>query len=118
MMNESKYDEAFERINQMARELGLANIFGGSGSSRNRSDFLYWEPPKDWAKTIYIFAYTPWRTKDPDTGKTGFFALKYRKLKNGSLKLVKSVRFGRRKIATKRAHQWHAKYYRGDKNKF
>ncbi len=79
---------------------------------RNKSSFLYYEPPKDWDKTVYIFGYTPWKTTDPEMGKTGFFALKYRQLKSGTLKLVKSVRFGRRKIADKRSHQWHEKYYR------
>lgn len=106
LMSGPRFDKALDLINQMAANLGI-------GPTRNRSPFLYYEPPKDWGRTVYLFAYTPWRTTDPETGKTGFFALKYRKLKNGSLKLVKSVRFGRRKIADKRCHQWHEKYYRG-----
>ena len=86
--------------------------FGGF-PSRNKSSFLFYDPPKDWDKTIYYFGYTPWKTLDPETGKEGFWTLKYRLLKSGAMKLVKKVRFGRRKIADKRAHQWHEKYYRG-----
>ena len=112
-MSEQRFDKAFEVINQMAREMGLPSIFGRGGSGRNRSSFIYYEPPKDWTKTVYVFGYTPWRTTDPETGKTGFFTLKYRRLKSGALKLVKSVRFGRRKIAAARAQKWHADYYRG-----
>lgn len=99
---------AVDMLNQI-----FTDLLGPPG--RNKSSFLYYEPPKDWERTVYVFGYTPWRTVDPETGKKGFFALKYRRLKSGALKLVKSVRFGRRKIADKRAHQWHEKYYRGDK---
>lgn len=105
-MSTPGHQKALELINRMAADLGVF-------PRRNKSSFLYYEPPKDWDKTIYYFGYTPWRTTDPETGKTGFFSLKYRLLKSGALKLVKSVRFGRRKIADKRAHQWHEKYYRG-----
>ncbi len=110
-MSTPRHQKAIDLINQLAAEVGIN--FGAFGSNRNRSSFLYWEPPKDWDKTVYYFGYTPWRTTDPETGKTGFFALKYRRLKSGALKLVKSVRFGRRKIADARAHKWHEKYYRG-----
>ncbi len=105
-----QFDKALDLINQIASDLGIN--FGGFGSTRNRSSFLYYDPPRDWNKTIYYFGYTPWKTTDPETGKQGFFALKYRLLKSGALKLVKSVRFGRRKIADARAHKWHEKYYR------
>lgn len=100
-----QFDKALDLINKMASDLGIF-------PSKQKSDFLYWEHPKDWDKTIYRFGYTPWRTTDPDTGKTGFWALKYRYLKTKKQwKLVKKVRFGRRKIATQRAYQWHQKYY-------
>lgn len=101
------HQTAIDMLNQI-----FADLAGPSG--RNKSSFLYYEPPKDWDRTVYYFCYTPWRTTDSATGKEGFFALKYRLLKSGAWKLVKSVRFGRRKIATKRALQWHAKYYRGN----
>lgn len=106
-MSEHRMDKAINLLNQYAAEHGIF------GPTRNRSPYIYFEPPKNWEGTIYHFGYTPWRTEDPKTGKTGFFAVKYRLLKNGTLKLVKSVRFGRRKIATKRANKWHADYYRG-----
>ncbi len=106
------HQKALDLINQMAADMGIN--FGPFGRTRNRSSFLYYKPPKDWAKTIYYFGYTPWRTTDPDTGKLGFFTLKYRVLKNGSMKLVRSARFGRRKIADARAHKWHKKYYSGE----
>jgi len=105
-------DKALDLINKMAADLGIF------GSGRNKSSLLYYEPPKDWPGTIYIFGYTPWKATDPETGKEGFFALKYRRLKSGKLKgaekLVKSVRFGRRKIASAQALKWHQKYYRQD----
>lgn len=105
-MTQPRFDKALDLINRLAADLG---VFGG----RNKSDYLYYEPPKDWDGTIYYFAYTPWKTKDPETGKIGFWALKYRLLKtNGQWKLVKKTRFGRRKIASSRALQWHQKYYR------
>ena len=110
-----QFDKAYALINQLARDMGVTINFGGGVSSRNKASYLYWDPPKEWTKTKYLFAYTPWKTKDPETGKVGFFALKYRLLKNGSMKLVKSVRFARRKIANRRAYQWYEKYYRGDK---
>jgi len=109
-MSTPGHQKALDLINQMAADAGIR--FGSFGQTRNRSSFLYYEPPKGWTKTIYYFGYTPWRTTDPDTGKSGFFTLKYRLLKSGAMKLVKSVRFSRRKIADKRAYQWHKKYYR------
>ena len=101
------FDAALSLINQLAADLG---IFSG----RQKSEFLYYDPPKDWSGTVYYFAYTPWKTVDPETGKTGFFALKYRFLKTTeNWKLVKKTRFGRRKIASARALKWHGDYYRG-----
>jgi hypothetical protein len=96
----------------MDKALNLINKFYADlYSGRKKNDFIYFNPPKNWEGTLYYFAYTPWKTKDPETGKEGFFTLKYRVLKSGTLKLVKKVRFGRRKIASKRAWKWHEKYY-------
>lgn len=107
-MNGPRFNKALDLINQMATDLG---IFSG----RRKSEFLYYEPPKDWDGTLYYFAYTPWKTVDPETGKKGYWALKYRFLKTtGNWKLVKKIRFGRRKIASARALKWHGDYYRGD----
>ena len=105
-MSESM-SKALDVINQLAADMG---VFPG----RQRSSFLYYEPPKDWPRTLYHFGYTPWRTADPETGKTGFWTLKYRVLRDGSEKLVKQVRFGRRKIASKRALKWHRDYYHSE----
>jgi len=60
--------------------------------------------------TDSLFGYTPWKTRDG--GKVGYFALKYREFKNGKIKLVKSVRFGKRKTAKARATKWYNEYYR------
>jgi len=89
----------------MAADLGLS-------PSRQRRSFLWWKIPKDWQGTKYAFGYTPWRTSF--NGKKGFFACKYRVLKNGNMKLVKAVRFGRRKVANERSLEWHRKYYGTD----
>jgi hypothetical protein len=94
--------EAIDILNKMARDMGLF-------PKRRRSSFIWWRIPKDWNRTKYAFGYTPWRTRLD--GKEGFFACKYRVLKNGSMKLVKAVRFGRRKVAKNRSLQWHQKYY-------
>ena len=96
--------EAIDAINQIAADLGL---FG-----TRRNSFIHWRIPKDWNGTKYAFGYTPWRTEDE--GQVGFFALKYRVLKNGRMKLVKSVRFGRRKVAKARSLSWHRSYYGTD----
>ena len=89
----------------------MASDLGIIGSSRNKNDLLYYDPPKDWEKTTYYYGYTPWRTKDPDSGREGFWTLKYRLLKSGTWKLVKKIRFGRRKIARARAIKWYQKHY-------
>ena len=79
---------------------------------RHATSHFYYSPPKDWAGTLYRFAYTPWKTLDPDTDKIGFWTLKYKYLKTKKRwKLVKKVRFGRRKIAMKRAKEWYEKHY-------
>jgi len=96
--------KTMEFINEIARGLGL-------WPHRNRNPFLFWRIPKDWKETKYYFGYSPHKTLDMETGKKGFFALKYRILKNGTCKLVKKVRFGRRKIASKRSLEWHKAYY-------
>ncbi len=106
-MSGPRFDKALDLINQMASDLGII-------SNRQKSEFLYYEPPKNWKGTIYYFAYTPWKTVDPETGREGFWALKYRFLKTtGNWKLVKKTRFGRRKIASARAQKWHDAHYRG-----
>ena len=79
---------------------------------RHATSHFYYDPPKDWAGTLYRFAYTPWQTLDPETGKTGYWTLKYKYLKTTrQWKLVKKIRFGRRKIAKKRALEWYEKHY-------
>ena len=80
--------------------------------TRQVTSHFYYDSPKDWEGTLYRFAYTPWKTKDPDTGKIGFWTLKYKYLKTTKQwKLTKKVRFGRRKIAHKRALEWYEKHY-------
>jgi len=99
-------DKALAIINDIARQYGI------TGSKRNKNDFLYYEPPEGWEGTLYYFAYTPWKTLDPETGKKGFYTLKYRYLKTtGEWKLVKKCRWGRRKIANKRALTWYENHY-------
>ena len=94
-----------ELLNEICSKLGLF-------PQRSKSNFLFWRLPKhSEKKTKYAFGYTPHKTKDLETGKKGFFTLKYRILKNGTFKLVKKVRFGRRKIASKRSLEWHKAYY-------
>lgn len=80
--------------------------------SRRKTSHFYYSPPKDWPGTPYRFAYTPWQTKDPETGKIGYWTIKYRYLKKTrQWKIVKKVRFGRRKIAKKRALEWYESHY-------
>jgi len=97
--------KAIDIINKMAADLGLY-------PSRRRNSFIHYRIPKDWKGTRYAFGYTPWKTKHGD--KEGFFAVKYRILKKGNWKLVKTVRFGKRKTARKRSQQWHHNYYYGE----
>ena len=91
----------------------LAEAYGyGTQSTRQKTDYFYYNPPDGWTGTIYYFAYTPWKTKDPKTGKVGYWTIKYRYLKTKKQrKIVKAIRFGRRKIAHKRALEWYRKYY-------
>lgn len=108
-MGKVDHQEAIDLLNEIARDLGV------SGGRRKHSMNL-WTPPHDWkGREKYCFGYTPWKTRDAETGKTGFFALKYRVFKNGRMQLVKSVRFGRRKKAKQRALEWYNKYYHGEK---
>lgn len=101
----SSKDEALEEINKIAAEML------GQTSGRHKRSFLYHRIPKNWLGTKYVFGYTPWRTKHD--GKEGFFALKYRMIKGGDvLKLIKAVRFSKRKVARKRSSDWHKAYYR------
>lgn len=91
--------------NDLNRFFAEMNLFSG----RHKHTYNWWRNPRNWKGTIYIFGYTPWRTEY--NGKSGFWAFKYRQLKNGSCKLVKAVRFGRRKIARERSWKWHQQYY-------
>ena len=100
--------KAIDLINRMAADLGLF-------PARTRTSLIWWRVPKGWDGTRYAFGYTPWKTRDDETGERGFFAVKYRILKNGSMKLVKKVRFGRRKIAKARSVLWYRKYYETEK---
>ena len=93
---------AIDILNKMARDYGLV-------PTRQKRSFSWWRIPKDWKGTKYAFGYTPWYTTHAD--KKGFFACKYRVLKNGNKKLVKAVRFGKRKVAKKRSLLWYQKYY-------
>ena len=90
----------------------LNHIFWVPTPTRRKTSHFYYSPPKGWVGTKYRFAYTPWKTKDPETQKIGYWALKYRYLKKTKQwKIVKKIRFGRRKIAHKRALEWYAKHY-------
>lgn len=95
-----KNETAF--LNQLAARMGLLG---------RKNALIYWDPPSGWKGTPYAFGYTPWKQRNPETDKVGYFACKYRILKDGSLKLVKAVRFGRRKIAKARAEKWYEDYY-------
>lgn len=101
-------EDAIAFINKIA-----ADVLGGNGSGRHKNRLLLYYPPKDAKGRKYAFGYTPWKALDPQTGKTGYFALKYQILKDGTMKLVKSMRFGRRKIAKKHALQWRNRRYGG-----
>lgn len=98
--------DTIREINRIAAELGLF------GRGRRKHSFLFFYPPKDWEGRIYRFAYTPWKTRDPETGQEGYFALKYRMRKDGSGTCVKKLRFAKRRVARAKAWQWHEKYYR------
>jgi len=91
----------------------LNHIFAITGKpTKHKTEHFYYNPPKDWDGTIYRFAYTPWKTMDPETRKIGYWALKYKYLKRTKQwKLVKKIRFGKRKIAKKRALEWYIKHY-------
>jgi len=79
---------------------------------RHATSHFYYSPPEDWEGTRYRFAYTPWKTLDPETRKMGYWTLKYKYLKTTKQwKLVKKIRFGRRKIARKRCLEWYEKHY-------
>lgn len=93
--------EAIDLLNKIAADLGL--------SPRHKTSFIHWRIPKDWQGTKYAFGYTPWKTEDE--GQVGYFALKYRVRKDGSMRLIKKVRFGRRKVAKARSLTWHRQYY-------
>jgi len=103
-MKKEDNQELIDDLNKIVASLGLL------GQSR-RNSLVYWNPPRGWTGTAYLFGYTPWRTTDPKTGRRGFFAVKYRRLRDGNCKLVKSVRFGKRKTAKARSAEWYNGLY-------
>lgn len=109
-MSESKeeLEERFRKATQQAIN-HLNQIWNEvCGETRHRNSYLHWRIPRNWKGTRYQFGYTPWKTKY--NGKQGFFAVKYRETKN-KIKLVKAVRFGKRKVAKQRSLQWFNAYY-------
>ena len=107
MTNDERMDTAVDMLNRIFDE-----VYRRHAPTRQKTSYFYYDAPEDWEGTIYRFAYTPWRTTDPETGKKGFWSLKYKYLKTKKQwKLVKKTRFGRRKIARKRCLEWFAKYY-------
>jgi len=94
--------EALAEINRLAADMGV-------GVSRQRHKILLYQIPANWIGIKYQFGYTPWKTTIK--GKSGFFFLKYHLKPNGSLALVKSVRWRQRKIASKKAWEAHQKHY-------
>lgn len=102
----STKEEAIDMVNRIVADMGLH----GRVSGKHKRSFLYHRIPKSWPRTKYVFGYTPWKTKH--NGQTGFFALKYRMNKAGDqLKLIKAVRFSKRKVARNRSQHWHKQYY-------
>lgn len=93
------------RLKKLLKELEevAADIFPRTRMLRWR----YWRIPKHWSKTRYMFG---WTTQRDHKGK--FYALKYRMLKDDTLKLKKHIAFGRRKIAKARSKKWRDKYYK------
>lgn len=110
MTYEKRMDTALDILNRI-----FAEAYGRQAPTRQKTNYFYYDPPKDWEGTLYRFAYTPWKTEDFRSAKTGFWTLKYKYLKTKKRwKLVKKTRFGRRKIAHKRALEWYKKYYGGN----
>lgn len=95
----SEMQKAMDRLNQLYRQI--------VGSS-HRNPYVYWRIPRKWKGTRYRFGYTPWRIEC--RGRVGFFAVKYRETKD-KIKLVKAIRFGKRKKARERSLEWHKAYY-------
>lgn len=106
----SEQQKAMDLLNQLAADLGLFP------RGRARHTYNFWRIPRNWKGTRYLFGYTPWRTQDPETGKTGFFAVKFRLRKDGGGRCVKMRRFGRRKVAREYSLKWHRQYYEGGEN--
>ncbi len=103
--------ESAMRSAQVARNaINFINkIWNDIGKNRSKRTYTYWQIPKSWKGARYQFGYTPWKTRY--NGKQGFFAVKYRETKK-RIKLVKAVRFGKRKIARERSLQWFNAYYK------
>lgn len=93
--------KVIDDINKVLAKMGMIQ-------PRTETEYYYWTAPKG-VKSSIAFGYTP--HKREHHGKIGFFAVKLRKLKNGDMKLLKAVRFGKRKIAKRRALQWYHKQF-------
>lgn len=100
----SEQQKAIGLLNQLAAEMGLS-------SGRAKHTYNFWSIPRGWKGTRYLFGYTPWRTQDPETGKKGFFAVKFRMRKDGRGRCIKMRRFGRRKVAKEYSLKWYREYY-------
>lgn len=100
----SEHRKAIDLLNQIAADLGLS---GG----RTKHTYNFFSVPRGWKGTRYLFGYTPWKTKDPKTGKTGYFTVKFRLRKDGGGRCVKKRRFGKRKVAKAYAIKWYNDYY-------
>jgi hypothetical protein len=87
----------------VAEELGI------TGWGRRKKSLIHWRIPDGWIGKKPIFGYTPWRTMDGDA--KGFFALHYTPTKDG-WKLIKKVRFAKRKVAKERSWKWHEDFYK------
>jgi len=97
--------DALALINKM-----YADLVGHRG--RTKHTYTWWRNPRNWKGTVYNFGYTPWKTSFE--GKKGYWALKYRQFKNGNAKLVKAIRFGKRRVARDRSWLWYTQYYRAN----
>jgi len=99
--------DAVAALNTWAR----AMMTGGKRpqAPKQKSRYIYWFTPKGWTGTVYRFGYTPWKQTIHDV--KAYWALKYRIYKDGSRKLVKAVKFAKRRVAKARAYKWYVEYY-------
>lgn len=96
------HQKAIDELNRLWAEM--------VGEGRTRNYALFWSIPKKWKGRKYKIGYSPWKIKG-EGGKIGFYALKYKHSKSG-WKLVKAVRFGKRKTAMQRSIEWWNRVYR------